>query len=175
MLWTAEPFNYSATSASAGTISLHEVLYERRPSLPLLSFVQPAYHPVLRKQNTDPHLRPCLFLNFDYGHGHDFLKMIDDQTREPLIPLAQTPKAGTVNRTPTPEFVFIPPLSAVPVPARARAPTPTTIAPPSSTVSAPLPASINCSCTCTYGCTFTRARAYRYTFTVDAPHYTYYS
>ena len=51
-------------------LSPHEIFYGSRPRLPLLPFLQPAYHRVPRQRKTDPRARMYYFLNMDIiTHG----------------------------------------------------------------------------------------------------------
>ena len=58
----------------------HEIFYGSRPRLPLLPFLQPAYHRVPRQRKTDPRARMCYFLNFGYNHGRDCYRLLDAET-----------------------------------------------------------------------------------------------
>ena len=62
-------------------LSPHESFYGSRPRLPLLPFLQPAYHRVPRQRKTDPRARICYFLNFGYDHGRDCYRLLDVETR----------------------------------------------------------------------------------------------
>ena len=70
LLWTSND----------GWFSPHEIFYGSRPSLPLLSFFQPAYHRVPRQRKSEPRVRLCYFLNFGYNHGRDCYKLLDAKT-----------------------------------------------------------------------------------------------
>ena len=61
-------------------LSLHEIFYGSRSRLPLLPFLQPAYHRVPRQRKTDPRARMCYFLNFGYNHGQDCYPLLDAET-----------------------------------------------------------------------------------------------
>ena len=54
---------WAATSVNDEWLSPHESFHGSRPRLPLLPFLQPAYHRVPRQRKTDPRARMCYFLN----------------------------------------------------------------------------------------------------------------
>ena len=80
LLWASECYNRAATSVNGEWFSPHELFYESRPRLPLLPFLQPAYHCVPRQRRTDPRARMCYFLNFGYNHGWDCYRLLDAET-----------------------------------------------------------------------------------------------
>ena len=57
-----------------------ENTYGSRPRLPLLPFLQPAYHRVPRQWKTGPLARMCYFLNFRYNHGRDCYRLLGAET-----------------------------------------------------------------------------------------------
>ena len=61
-------------------LSPHEIFYGSRPELPLLPFLQLAYHPVPRQRKTAPWARMCRFLNLGYNHGRDCYRLLDAET-----------------------------------------------------------------------------------------------
>ena len=80
LLWASECYNGAATSVNDEWLSPHVILYGSRPRLPLLPFLQPAYHRVPRQRKTDPLARMCYFLNFGYNHGRDCCRLLDAET-----------------------------------------------------------------------------------------------
>ena len=80
LLWASECYNRTATSMNDEWLSPHEIFYGSRPRLPLLPFLQPAYHRVPRQWKTDPRARMCYFLNFGYNHGRDCYRLLDAET-----------------------------------------------------------------------------------------------
>ena len=80
LLWASECYNRAATSVNDEWLSPHEIFYGSRPRLPLLPFLQPAYHRVPRQRKTDPRARMCYFLNFGYNHGRDCYRLLDAET-----------------------------------------------------------------------------------------------
>ena len=53
LLWASECFNSAATLVDDKWLSPHTIFYGSRPRLPLLHFLQPAYHRVPRQRKTD--------------------------------------------------------------------------------------------------------------------------
>ena len=53
LLWASECFNSAATLVDDEWLSPHKIFYRSRPRLPLLHFLQPAYHSVPRQRKTD--------------------------------------------------------------------------------------------------------------------------
>ena len=149
VLWASEGFNRSATTANSGMLSPYEVFYGSRPPMPVSPFCKPAYHHVPRQGKPDRQARPCYFLNFDYNHGSDCMKIMDVETgrivysrdvtwhqpREPLISPAPT-VGSEVPQSPsgadTPDYVQI-----QPIPAATTAPTAASV--PASDNAAPAP------------------------------------
>ena len=80
VLWAAEGFNRSATTANSGMLSPYEIFYGSRPPMPTLPFCKPAYHSIPRQGKLDRQARMCYFLNFDYNHGSDCVKIMDAET-----------------------------------------------------------------------------------------------
>ena len=80
LLWTSECYNRAATSVNDEWLFPHEIFYGSRPRLPLLLFLQPAYHRVPRQRKTDPRARMCYFLIFGYNHGRDCYRLLDVET-----------------------------------------------------------------------------------------------
>ena len=152
LLWASECFNRSATAANDGWLSPHEISYENRPPLPLLSFFQPAYHRVPRQHKSDPRVRLCYFLNFGYNRRHDCHKLLDAETgkvvfsrdvtwHNPEAPLI--PPATAVGNPPTapPDDIYVPmPVLSVTAPAPAPVPPAPAPAPSPTSVPAPTPA-----------------------------------
>ena len=85
LLWASECYNSAATSMNDEWLFPHEVFYGSRPRLPLLPFLQPAYHRVPQQRKTDPRARMCFFLNFGYNHGRDCYRLLDAETGGSLI------------------------------------------------------------------------------------------
>ena len=57
LLWASECYNRAATSVNDEWLSPDEIFYGSRPRLPLLPFLQSAYHRVPRQRKTDPRAR----------------------------------------------------------------------------------------------------------------------
>ena len=77
LLWASECYNRAATSVNDEWLSPHEIFYGSRPQLPLLPFLQSAYHRVPRQRKTHPRARVCYFLNFGYNHGRNCYRVLD--------------------------------------------------------------------------------------------------
>ena len=60
--------------------SPHDIFYGSRPRLPLLPFLQPAYHRVPRQRKTDLWARMYYILDFGYNHGRDCYRLLDAET-----------------------------------------------------------------------------------------------
>ena len=128
-------------------LSPHEIFYGSRPRLPLLPFLQRAYHRVPRQRKTDPRARMCSFLNFGYNHGRDCYRLLDTETgrvaysrdvtwHHPEAPWITTP----IRATPTepPRDIYVPMPQSVPVAAPSPAPVATPPAPaPAATLPPP--------------------------------------
>ena len=80
LLWALECYNRAATSVNDEWLSPHESFYGSRPRLPLLPFLQPAYHRVPRQRKTDPRARMCYILNFGCNRGRDCYRLLDAET-----------------------------------------------------------------------------------------------
>ena len=76
-LRASECFSKAATSVDDECLSAHESFYGSRPRLPLLSFLQPAFHRVLRQWKTNSRARMCHFVNFGYSHGRNYYLLLD--------------------------------------------------------------------------------------------------
>ena len=126
-------------------LSPHEIFYGSRPRLPLLPFLQPAYHRVPRQRKTDPRARMCYFLNFGYNHGRDCYRLLDGETgrvaysryvtwHHPEVPWITTP----IRAAPTepPRDIYVPMPQSLPVAAPSPAPVAT---PPAPAPAATLP------------------------------------
>ena len=151
----SECYNRAATSVNDEWLSPHEIFYRSRPRLPLLPFLQPAYHRVPRQRKTDPRARMCYFLNFGYNHGRDYYRLLDAETRRvaysrdvtwhhPEVPWITTP----IQATPTepPRDIYVPMPQSVPVAgpspapvATPPAPAPAVTLPPTRTSNSPAP------------------------------------
>ena len=115
-------------------LSLHEIFYRSRPRLPLLPFLQPAYHRVPRQRKTDPRARMCYFLNFGYNHGRDCYRLLDAETgrvaysRDVTWHHPETPWIAPIRAAPAepPRDIYVPMPQSVPF----AAPSPAPIAPP---------------------------------------------
>ena len=145
LLWASECYNRAATSVNDEWLSPHEVFYGSRPRLPLLPFLQLAYHRVPRQWKTDPRDRMCYFLNVGYYHGRDCYRLLDAETgrvacsrdvtwHHPEAPWITTP----IRAAPTepPRDIYVPMPQSVPVAAQSPAPVAT---PPASVLEATLP------------------------------------
>ena len=140
VLWASEGFNRSATTANSDMLSPYEIFYGSRPPMPTLPFCKPAYHRIPRQGKLDRQAWLCYFLNFDYNHGSDCVKIMDAETgrivhsrdvtwhqpREPLISPAPTVESE-VPQSPsgaaTPECIYMQPApSATTAPAAAPVP-----------------------------------------------------
>ena len=126
-------------------LSPRERFYGSRPRLPLLPFLQPAYHRVPRQRKTDSRARMCYFLNLGYNHGRDCYRLLDAETERvayscdvtwhhPEVPWTTTP----IRAPPTepPRDIYVPMPQSVPVAAPSPAPVAT---PPASAPAATLP------------------------------------
>ena len=80
LLWASECFIWVATSVSDEGLSPHDVFYGSRPRLPLMPFVQLAYHCVPRKWKAAPRASMCYFVNLGYKHGRDCYRLLDAET-----------------------------------------------------------------------------------------------
>ena len=80
LLWASECYNRAATSVNDEWIPPHEIFYGSRPRLPLLPFLQPAYHRLPQQRKTDPRARMCYFLNCGYNPGRDCYRLLDAET-----------------------------------------------------------------------------------------------
>ena len=134
-------------------LSPHEIFYGSRPRLPLLPFLQPAYHRVPRQRKTDLRARMCDFLNFGYNHGRDCYRLLDAETgrvaysrgvtwHHPEAPWITTP----IRASPTepPRDINVPMPQSVPVAAPSPAPVATPPAPaPAATLPPPPTRTLN--------------------------------
>ena len=155
LLWASEFYNRAATSVNDEWLSPHEIFYGSRPRLPLLPFLQPAYHRVRRQWKTDPRARMCYFLNFGYNHGRDCYQLLDTETgrvaysrdvtwHHPEVPWITTPNRAAPTKPPRDIYVPMPQSvpSAVPSPvpvATPPAPAPAATLPPTRTSNSPTP------------------------------------
>ena len=142
LLWASECYNRAATSVNGEWLSPHEIFYGSRPRLPLLPFLQPAYHRVPRQRKTDPWARMCYFLIFGCNHGRDCYRLLDAETgrvaysrdvtwHHPESPWIPTP-------TEPPRDIYVPMPQSVPVAAPSHAPVATPPAPaPAATLPPP--------------------------------------
>ena len=128
-------------------LSPHEIFYGSRPRLPLLPFLQPAYHRVPRQRNTDPRARMCFFLNFGYNHGRNCYRILDTEagrvaySREVTWHHPETPWITPIRAAPTepPRDVYVPMPQSVPVAAPSPAPVVTPPAPAPAATPPPPP------------------------------------
>ena len=159
LLWASECYNRAATSVNGEWLSPHEIFYGSRPRLPLLPFLQPAYHRVPRQRKTDPRARMCYFLNFGYNHGRDCYRLLDAETgrvgysrdvtwHHPEAPWITTPIRAAPTETLRDIYVPMPQSGPVAAPSPAPVATPpvpapaATLPPPptrTSNSSAPIP------------------------------------
>ena len=144
LLWASECYNRAATSVNDEWLSPHEILYGSRPRLPMLPFLQPAYHCVSRQRKTDPPARMCYFLNFGYNHGRDCYRLLDAETgrvaysRDVTWHHPETPWITPIRAVPTEPSrdIYVPMPQSVPVAALSPAPIAT---PPAPSPAATLP------------------------------------
>ena len=81
LLWASECFNSAATLVADEWLPPHTIFYGSRPRLPLLHFLQPAYHRVPRQWKTDLRAHMCFFcFFFGYNHGRDSYRLLDAET-----------------------------------------------------------------------------------------------
>ena len=105
--------------------------------MPLLLFLQPAYHRVPRQRKTNPRARMWVFLNFGYNHGRDFYRLLNadtervaysrDVTWNHLEALGATPIGAAPTESPRDIYVLMP--QSVPVAAPSHAPVAAPLAP----------------------------------------------
>ena len=156
LLWASECYNKAATSVNDEWLSPREIFYGSRPRLPLLPFLQHAYHRVPRQRKTDPRVRMCYFLNFGYNLGRDFYRLLDAETgrvvysRDVTWHHPETPWITPIRAAPTepPRDIYAPMPQSLPVAAPspapvttppARAPAETLRPPPTRTSNSPAP------------------------------------
>ena len=147
LLWASEYYNRAATSANDEWLSPHEIFYGSRPRLPLLPFLQPAYHRVPRQRKTDPRAHMCYFLNFGYNHGRDWYRLLDAETgrvaysRDITWHHPETPWITPIRAAPTepPRDIYVPMPQSVPVAALSPAPVATPLAPAPAATLPPSP------------------------------------
>ena len=148
LLWASECYNRAVTSVNNDEwLCPHESFYRSRPRLPLLPFLQPAYHRVPRQRKTDPRARMCYFLNFGYNHGRDCYRLLDAETgrvtysRDVTWHHSEAPWVTTpIRAAPTepPRDIYVPMPQSVPVAAPSPAPVATPPAPaPAATLPPP--------------------------------------
>ena len=147
LLWASECYNRAATSVNDEWLSPHEIFYGSRPRLPLLPFLQPAYHRVPRQRKTDPRARMRYFLNFGYNHGRDCYRLLGAETgrvaysrdvtwHHPEVPWITTPTRSAPTKPP--RDIYVPMPQSVPVAAPSPAPVATPPAPaPAATLPPP--------------------------------------
>ena len=147
LLWASECYNRAATSVNDEWLSPHEIFYGSRPRLPLLPFLQPAYHRVPRQRKTDPRARMRYFLNFGYNHRRDCYRLLDAETgrvaysRDVTWHHPETPWIIPIRAVPTelPRDIYVPMPQSVPVAAPSPAPVATPPAPASAATQPPPP------------------------------------
>ena len=114
--------------------------------MPLLPFLQPAYHHVPRQRKTDPRARMCYFLNFGHNHGRGCYRLLDAETgrvaysRDVTWHHQETPWITPIRAAPTelPRDIYVPMPQSVPVAAPSPAPVATPPAPaPAATLPPP--------------------------------------
>ena len=146
LLWALECYNRAATSVNDGWLSPLEIFYGSRPQLPMLFFLQPAYHRVPRQRKTGPRARMCYFLNFGYNHGRDCHLLLDAETgrvaysRDVTWHHPETPWITPIRAAPAepPRDIYVPMPQSVPVAAPSPAPVATPPAPaPAETLPPP--------------------------------------
>ena len=146
LLWASECYNRAETSVNDEWLPPHEVFYGSRPRLPLLPFLQPAYHRVPRQRKTDPRARMCYFQNFGYNHGRDCYRLLDAETRRVAYSRdvtwhhPETPWITPIRAAPTepPRDIYVLMPQSVPVAAPSPAPVATPPAPaPAATLPPP--------------------------------------
>ena len=158
LLWASECYYRAATSVNDEWLSPHEIFYGSRLRLPLLPFLQPAYHRVPRQRKTDLRARMCYFLNFGYNHGRGCYRLPDAGTgrvaysRDVTWYHSEPSRITPIRAAPTepPRDIYVPMPQSVPVAAPSPAPVATppapapaeTLLPPSTPTSnspAPIP------------------------------------
>ena len=144
LLWASECYERAATSVNDEWLSPHEIFYGSHPPLPLLPFLQPAYHRVPRQWKTYPRARMCYLIIFGYNHGRDCYRLLDAETgrvaysRDVTWHHQETPWITPIRAAPTepPTDIYVPMPQSVPVAAPSPAPVAT---PPAPTPAATLP------------------------------------
>ena len=145
LLWASECYNRAATPVNDGWLSPHENVYGSRPRLPLLPFLQSAYHRVPRQGKTDPRACTCHFLKFGHSHGRDSYRLLDAETGRVAYSRdvtwhPETPRIILIRDAPTkpPRDIYVPMPQSVPVDAPSPAPVATPPAPaPAATLPPP--------------------------------------
>ena len=146
LLFSSECYNRTATSVNDEWLCLHEIFYGSRPRLPLLPFLQPAYHRMPHQRKMDPRARMCYFLIFGYNHGRDCYRLLDAETgriaysRDVTWHHPETPCITPIRAAPTepPRDIYVPMPQSVPVAAPSPAPVATPPAPaPAATLPPP--------------------------------------
>ena len=147
LLWASECYNRAATSVNDEWLSPHEIFYGSSPRLPLLPFLQPAYHRLPRQRKTDPRARMCYFLNSGYNYGRYCYRLLDAETgrvahsRDVTWHHLETPWITPIRDAPTepPRDTHVPMLQSVPVAAPSPAPVATPPAPAPAEILPPPP------------------------------------
>ena len=147
LLCASECYNRAATSVNDEWLSPHPIFYWGRPRLPLLPFLQPAYHRVPRQRKADPRARMCYFLNVGYNHGRDCYRLLNAETgrvaysRDVTWHHLETPWITPIRAAPTepPRDIYVPMPQSVPVAAPPPAPVATPPAPASAATLPPPP------------------------------------
>ena len=144
-LWASECYSRAAKSVNDEWLSPHEIFYGSRPRLPLLRFLQLAYHCVPRQRKTDPRARMCYFLNFGYNHERDCYRLLDAETgrvaysRDVTWHHPKTPWITSIRAAPIepPRDIYVPMAQSVPVAAPSPAPVATPPAPAYTNIELP--------------------------------------
>ena len=146
LLWASECYNRAATSVNDDWLSPHEIFSGSLARLPLLPFLQPAYHRVPRQRKTDPRARMCYFLTFGYNRGRDCYRLLDAEMGRVVYSCdvtwhhPETPWITPIRDAPTepPRDIYVPMPQSVPVAAPSPAPVTTPPAPaPAETLPPP--------------------------------------
>ena len=137
-------------------LSPHESFDGSRPQLPLLPFIQLAYHHVPRQRKMGPQAGMWCFIKFGYNHGRGFYRLLDAETgrvacsRDVIWHHPETPGITPIRDAPSkpPRDIYVPMSQSVPVAASSSAPvtTPpdfalaeTLLPPPTPTLNSPAP------------------------------------
>ena len=151
LLWASDCYNRAVTSVNDEWLSPHARFYGSRPRLPLLPFLQLAYHRVPRQRKTDPQAGMCYLIKFRYNHGWGCYRLLDAETgrvaysRDVIWHHPETPGITPIRDAPSepPRDIYVPMSQSVPVAASSPAPitTPPALAPAETLPPPPTPTS----------------------------------